>query len=98
MKTTLLATTTLAVFSTFTLLTFAGGQERIASFFGHDTILNTNVPGQTPATTDAGHARPIILVAVNGNDPQTAATGGQRVWLEGSLSGRPWWQQPRQVH
>jgi hypothetical protein len=98
MKTILLTTTTLAVFSTFAVLTFAGGQERIASFFDHDTALSTTGADQRPATTGAGEVRPIILVAVRGNDPQTAGAGGQRVWLEGSVSGRPWWQQPRQVH
>jgi hypothetical protein len=101
MKTTLLATVTLVVFSTFTLLTFAGGQERIASFLDHNTALSavTRTPGAPapiPYTRPADQVRPIILTAASANEARPA--GAQTVWLDGSLSGRPWWLQPREAH
>jgi hypothetical protein len=100
MKTTPLATITLAVFSTFALLAFAGGQEHVASLAGHYTSLGASAlmaadSGQMRSAGIADQVHPIILVPASGNEVHTA--GPQTIWLDGSVSGRPWWIQTRQA-
>jgi hypothetical protein len=49
-----------------------------------------------PSAGKADQVRPTVLVAASGN--LTRGAGSQTVWLDGSISGRPWWQQAPQVH
>ena len=101
MKTTLLATITPGVFLAFAPLTFAGGQEGITAQPGHDASLSASTlapagSAQMPSATKTDPVRPTILFAAPGNDAHPA--GAQTVWLDGSISGRPWRLQGRQVH
>jgi hypothetical protein len=103
MKTTLLTTMMLAVFSTFTLLSLAGGQERIAAFLNHNAAADgltqaASGPAQALPGSGAAKARPIVLLAAAGNDSRATRAGGQNVVIEGSLSGKPWWVRPSRIY